>query len=169
MAGVALHIRAAVPADAETLSAVILASYSTLYRGWYPNDVLDAALPLMSRANPHLLASGTYYVAELAGEAVGSGGWTAAPPGGGTALPGVAHIRHFATHPDHLRKGVARALIERCLTEAGINGVRLLKCMSSLPAEDFYARMGFRRVEATEFVLRSDIRLAAVTMERVIG
>jgi GNAT superfamily N-acetyltransferase len=169
MATAALHIRTAMPADAEALSEVIFASYSRLYRGWYPDDMLDAALPMMSRANPQLLASGTYYVAEISGEAAGCGGWTKTPPGGGNATPGIAHIRHFATHPDHIRKGVARSLIEHCLKEAGRAGVRLFKCMSSLPAEGFYARMGFRRVEPTDFVLRTDIRLAAVNMERGVG
>ena len=169
MTTVALSIRHATPADAEVLSALIFASYSTLYRGWYADDLLAAALPLMSKANPHLLASGTYYVAELAGEIAGCGGWTETPPGGGGATPETGHIRHFATHPDHLQKGVARGLIERCLADAKQNRVRLLKCMSSLPAENFYARLGFRRIGPTDFVLPGGIRLEAVAMERDLG
>ena len=169
MSKAAIDIRTSTPTDSEVLSALILASYSRLYRGWYPDDVLDAALPLMSRANPQLLASGWYYVAAVAGEIAGCGGWSTWPPGGGEAAPGIAYIRHFATHPDHVRKGVARSLIERCLTDGRSNGVRLFKCMASLPGEDFYARMGFRRIEATDFVLRGNIRLAAVNMECDLG
>ena len=166
MKAASLEIRQATPADKQILSALILASYSTLYRGWYTDDALAAAMPLMSKANPQLLASGTYYVAVLAGEIAGCGGWTAMPPGGGTAVPGIAHIRHFATHPDRIRQGVARALMERCFADAKATGVSLLKCMSSLPAENFYARLGFRRVGPAQLSLTSDIHLAAVAMER---
>jgi GNAT superfamily N-acetyltransferase len=169
MKTVALDIRHATPADAEALSALILASYSTLYRGWYSDEELAAAVPLMSKANPHLLSSGTYYVAELAGNIAGCGGWTETPPGGGEIVEGTAHIRHFATHPDHLRKGVARALIERCCADARERRVSLFKCMSSLPAEGFYARLGFRRVGQADFALPGGIRLAAVFMECEIG
>jgi GNAT superfamily N-acetyltransferase len=164
-----LKIRLAEPADSDALSALILASYSTLYRGWYADDVLAAALPLMSKANPQLLASGTYYVAELAGALAGCGGWTAAPPGGGQITPGVAYIRHFATHPDHVRKGVASRLIKRCVGDAKATGVRVFKCMASLPAESFYASVGFRRAGLTDFVFPGNIRLAAILMERNIG
>jgi GNAT superfamily N-acetyltransferase len=169
MATVSLNIRLATPADAEALSALIFASYSRLYKGWYADDELAAAVPLMSKANPHLLGSGTYYVAELAGEIAGCGGWTETPPGGGQIVKGTAHIRHFATHPDHIRQGVARGLIERCLADAGERRVSLFKCMSSLPAERFYARLGFRRVGPADFVLPGGVRLAAIVMERDVG
>ena len=82
---------------------------------------------------------------------------------------GTAHIRHFATHPDHLRQGVARALIERCGADARERRVSQFKCMSSLPAEGFYARLGFRRVGRADFALPGGIRLAAVVMERDVG
>ena len=164
-----LNIRPAVLADEEALSVVILASYSTLCRGWYADDELALAVPLMSKANPQLLSSGTYYVAELSGEIAGCGGWSHAPPGGGEIIEGVAHLRHFATHPNHVRQGVARGLIERCCADAQQRGVTLFRCMSSLSAEAFYATLGFRRLGPSEIVLPGDIRLAAVLMERDLG
>jgi hypothetical protein len=63
-------------------------------------DLLGRALPFMTSANPILLASGTYYIAEREpGHLVGCGGWTAARPGSGEIIEAEAHIRHFATHP----------------------------------------------------------------------
>jgi hypothetical protein len=44
-------LRVATPDDARKVSDVLAASYSTLYRGWYRDDVLAAALPAMTRAN----------------------------------------------------------------------------------------------------------------------
>jgi len=161
-----IAIRPARPSDAEALSAVIAASYSRLFAGWYLDDLLAAALPLMTRANPALLSSGTYYLAERAGEVLGCGGWTEAPPGGGGAIPGTGHIRHVATHPDHLGQGVGRLLMEHCFIEAAAAGVARLACLSTLPAEAFYARLGFSRIGPAVISLPGGISFPAVEMAR---
>jgi hypothetical protein len=64
--------RAARPADSDAVSALLSASYSTLLTTRYDGDLLQHALPLITKAQPTLLASDTYYERE-------------------------AHIRHFAT------------------------------------------------------------------------
>jgi GNAT superfamily N-acetyltransferase len=159
-------IRAATPDDEEVLTHLITASYARLDNGAYEAERLMAALPVMSRANPKLLASGTYYVAESDGEPAACGGWTIDKPGTGEIIEGVAHIRHFATHPDHLRKGIARMLLDRCISEAGAAGLKLMKSQATLPAEPFYAAAGFRRVALIEVEMGPDARLPAVDMER---
>lgn len=110
-------IRTATPGDHDMLSDLLAAAYGEL-KGSYDPHGLDAALPFMSRANPKLLASGTYYVAEIDGAGAGCGGWTREKPGSGEIAEGLGHIRHFATHPAYLRLGVARRLLEHCLAEA---------------------------------------------------
>ncbi|GGK32150.1 GNAT family N-acetyltransferase [Salinarimonas ramus] len=140
-----LRIRPATPADAEAVSAVLAASYGRLFAGWYAPDTLAAALPLMTRANPALLESGTYHVAQGEdGRIVACGGWTQSAPGGAESPPGTGHVRHVATHPDALRRGAARLLVETALAEARARGLERMECLSTLPAEAFYARMGFR-------------------------
>jgi hypothetical protein len=57
-------IRIARFADSDAVGALLVASYSSLLAARYDGDVLDRALPHLTRANPILLASGTYYVAE---------------------------------------------------------------------------------------------------------
>src|SRR3954471_12267580 len=52
-------IRIARPADSDAVSALLLASYSILLAAHYDSGALSQALPLMTRANPTLLASGT--------------------------------------------------------------------------------------------------------------
>lgn len=163
-----ITIRVATPDDLDTLGRLIAASYAGLDDGSYEPDRIAAAMPAMSKANPVLLASGTYFVAEVDGEAAGCGGWTREKPGSGEVVDGIAHIRHFATHPAHLRKGVAQALLQHCLREAASAGVKTMKSQSTLPAEPFYAAAGFRRVRPIEVEMGTGVMLPAVEMERAL-
>lgn len=66
----------------------------------------------MAKANPVLLASWTYYVAEQrSGELVGCGGWAIPSPGSGEIVEGEAHLRHFAVRPEWARRGIGSALM----------------------------------------------------------
>ena len=137
-------IRIATPTDSDAVSALLLASYSTLLAACYESDMLAGALPHLTKANPTLLACGTYYVAARErGHLVGCGGWTAAQPGAGEITDGEAHIRHFATRPECVRQGIATSLLARCLSDAQFLGIRKLHCFSTLNAENFYRALGF--------------------------
>src|SRR6266404_5267820 len=93
-------IRIAGPPDLDAVGALLVASYSSLLATRYESDMLRRVLPFITKAQPALLASGTYYVAESEpGNLVGCGGWTTSRPGTGEIIEGEAHIRHFATHP----------------------------------------------------------------------
>jgi GNAT superfamily N-acetyltransferase len=129
------RIRVATPEDAAAVGELLAACYPVLMRDSYEPAVLAAALPMMTRAHPGLLASGTYHVAEAPdGRLVGCGGWTPERPDIGAIEPGVAHIRHFATHPDWIGRGVGRAICDRCISEARNFGASRLECFSSLNA-----------------------------------
>jgi GNAT superfamily N-acetyltransferase len=156
-----VDIRVATPADGEAVTLVCSASYSQLYKEWYSSEILEAVLPVITKANPDLLASGTYYVAELDGKIVGCGGWSEKLPGG-APISGVGHIRHMATHPDFLGRGVGRRLIERSFADARARAFSTLQCQASLPAESFYARLGFERTGSV------DLRLAGIAMPVVL-
>src|SRR3954449_9245970 len=90
-------IRLSQPDDADAVERVLCASYPQLMAPAYEADLLKRALPFLIKANPHLLASKSYYLAEAGGEPVGCGGWSLEKPGTNTNEFGVAHIRHFAT------------------------------------------------------------------------
>jgi hypothetical protein len=71
----AYSIRIADLSDSDAVSALLAASYSILFPAHYSRETLCSALPHMIKANPKLLASGTYYVAEAEqGNLVGCGG-----------------------------------------------------------------------------------------------
>ena len=166
---VAIHIRPATTDDREVLEELIDACYSTVYPGWYDDVLLSAALPVMLRIDPALLESGRYFAASLGGRLAGCGGWSTATPGTGRTEETVGHIRHFATHPDFMRSGVGSAIIMRCLEEAKREGMRVLRCFSSIPAERFYARHGFDRIDAVNIMLGDSVAFPAVLMEKKLG
>lgn len=160
-------VRPAGPEDADAVGALLRASYPPLMAAGYPADVLERALPAMMRANPLLLRSGTYHLAvEDSGSVIGCGGWTREPPGAPCQPvdPTVGHIRHFATHPDALRRGVGTALLSRCIDEARVAGVRRLECLSSLVAERFYGSAGFRPVGKRSVILAPGVQFDSIVM-----
>ena len=147
-------IRPATPDDAAVVTALLRASYPMLMRPAYAPDLLTAAQPSMTRANPDLLASGTYFVAETQnGGLVGCGGWTRQVPGMDVVEGNTGHIRHFATHPDWIGRGIGRALYQACETQAASVGITSFKCFASLNAEGFYAALGFERAERIEVAM----------------
>jgi len=162
-------VRTATPADGALVSELLKASYPVLMRPSYEGDVLAAALPLMTRASTVLLSSGTFYLVESDdGRVAGCGGWTRERPGSGEVAPKLAHIRHFAAHPERIRCGVGRAIYAKCEEEARSAGVRRFECCSSLNAEGFYAALGFRTVRQVALPMGGDVKIPSILMERSI-
>jgi GNAT superfamily N-acetyltransferase len=162
-------LRVATPADSDAVASVLRPSYAELMARAYPPELLARTLPLITRANPGLLASGTYYlVLAEDGRAAGCGGWTPHPPGAREANPRRAHIRHYAVHPDFLRRGVGRLLYARCEADARVRGFAAFEAWASLNGEPFYAALGFRPLGRIETPMPGGILFPAVRMERPI-
>lgn len=159
-------LRVATPDDARVVSDILAASYATLYRGWYRDDVLARALPAMTRANQTLLASGRYFLALNGERAIACGGWSETGPG--VVTPGAPHVRHFATHPDFVNQGAGGLILARCLEEAGAAGFTGMEVMSSLPAEAFYAARGFVHVAVIAQPIGGEA-FACVLMRRMLA
>jgi len=152
--------------DADAVTALLNESYPALLAPDYSDDLLARALPLMCQANPALLASGTFYLVEDgASGLIGCGGWTAARPGSGEVTPDEGHIRHFATHPSTLRRGVASLIMRRCLDDARREGIRKLSCYSTRTAESFYQAHGFRTVGDFDIAFTAEISFPGKLME----
>jgi N-acetylglutamate synthase-like GNAT family acetyltransferase len=163
-----VQVRVAGRDDAGLISEVLVASYPVLMAGAYDAPLLERALPLMTRANPKMLESGTYYVAEIDGEPVGCGGWTFEEPGSGTLEAGVAHIRHFGVSEHFVGRGVGRALFDRCLVEAQRSGVRQMECYSSLNGEPFYSALGYSTVRFIDVQMGAELVFSSIHMRRMI-
>jgi N-acetylglutamate synthase-like GNAT family acetyltransferase len=169
VATVTYIVRLSAPSDAEPVSALLAASYSTLLEPHYEKALLERALPFMTKANPTLLASGAFYVAQSShGELIGCGGWSLEHPGTAKIVRGEAHIRHFATHPGWARMGVARSIMNRCCTDAKARDVSELHCCSTFAAENFYKAMGFKTIAGANIRLDSQTSFPAVLMRRAL-
>ena len=160
-----IHVRIATPEDTAGVSACLEASYGELLRDAYAPDLLQRALPLMTRANPVLLAAGTFYVVDDDG-IVGCGGWTFERPGTGEVEADLAHLRHFAVHPRHVRRGIGRALLEHSLLAATAAGARRFECYATRVSEPFYAALGFVRERSMFVPMGAGVRLPGVMMGR---
>ncbi|HEY5622855.1 MAG TPA: GNAT family N-acetyltransferase [Gammaproteobacteria bacterium] len=165
----AFVVRVASPDDFDGVGALLRASYPELMRAAYDADELAPALELMTKPNPTLLASETFYIAESSeDEIIGCGGWTRERPGEGCLEPGVAHLRHFGTHPGWTRRGVGRALYERCELEAKAAGVSRFECYASLNAQRFYESLGFEPLRPLDCELDAGVVLGGMFMQRLI-
>ncbi|MBY6115860.1 GNAT family N-acetyltransferase [Mameliella alba] len=164
-----IRLRVAAKDDIGALDHLFQRSYARLLAADYPPSVLVSAVPMIGRAQPALLASGLFYVAEDAeGRVLGAGGWSVSAPGGRPATPGVGHIRHVATDPDATRRGVGRCLLSHILNEARATELTVMHCQSTLTARPFYESMGFAAQHAITVPLGPALNFPAVFMTRAL-
>lgn len=165
-----LNVRSATPADLAAVDALLGRSYPALLKGAYPPSVLVTAIPLISKANPQLLASGTYFVVIDSDEIVGAGGWTkGAPAGGGATRRGWGHVRHVVTDHRRVREGIGKVLMTHIFATASASGIAGLDCLSTLVAVPFYAALGFETVGPVSVTLRQGIEFPSVLMRRSLA
>lgn len=161
-------VRPATREDLGAIDALLSRSYPALLKRDYLPSVLVTAIPLISRANPALVSSGTYFVAEAGGEILGAGGWTPGAPPGGTSQKRIGHIRHVVTDHRQIRKGLGRKLMAHIVSDAASAGIKQLECFSTLTAEPFYVACGFRTLGPMSVTLRKGIDFPAVHMRRFL-
>lgn len=161
-------VRPATREDLGAIDALLSRSYPALLKRDYLPSVLVTAIPLISRANPALVSSGTYFVAEAGGEILGAGGWTPDAPPGGTSQKRIGHIRHVVTDHRQIRKGLGRKLMAHIVSDAASAGIKQLECFSTLTAEPFYVACGFRTLGPMSVTLRKGIDFPAVHMRRFL-
>ena len=162
-----ITLRTATSADRPAVDRLLAAVYPHMLRGDYPAEVLRIAHPLIARSNPDLLASGTYHLVEDDGTLVSVGGWSRGYPTARDAGD-TGHVRHVATHPDHLHRGHAARIMRRVLVEAREAGLARLECLSTVTARKFYAGMGFTAKSEIDADIGGGVTFPAVKMEAML-
>jgi GNAT superfamily N-acetyltransferase len=157
-------VRAATPADTARVDALLARSYPKLLRPDYPPSLLVTAVPLIARARPELMACGTYFVAETpGGDVVGAGGYTPKP-----RREGWHDMRHLVTDDRHLRRGIARSLVERIFADLRARAPARLDCLATRTAVPFYLAMGFTALGPVDVPLSRGLVFPAIQMQRSV-
>ncbi len=148
-------------------------------RKWRPQD-LDATIDTFRRA-VHELAAGDYTPEELEAWAPresdrraweqrmeDSRGWVFqinGKMGGFITTDAPGHIDLLYVHPDFRRMGVACALLDVLVADAGARGITALHTEASRTARPFFEKAGFSVLRA-ERVMRDGVALERFVMER---
>jgi GNAT superfamily N-acetyltransferase len=148
-------IRLATPADTAALREVIAASARGLSVGHYEPEVVEAALCGAFGVDSQLVEDGTYFVATAHDAIVGCGGWSRRRTlFGGDAFTvrdatpldpatEAARIRAFFVLPSHARRGIGKAILQRCESDAASMGFSRFALMATLPGVKFYSTLGY--------------------------
>lgn len=167
--------------DVPALEPLIAESARGLGRQDYTEAQIEAALDSAFGVDTELIRDGTYFVVETAGEIVACGGWSRRKTlFGGDRQAGrrpdfldpdrePARIRAFFVRPDWARRGIGRALIERCEAEAQEYGFASMELMATLPGQRLYGALGYVDAEPVEWPLRDGITIRFVRMRKEFG
>lgn len=171
-------LRRATLADKPALEALIAESVRGLSRADYSPAQIEAAIGNAMGVDSELIRDGTFFAAEAAGELVACGGWSRrktlfgadARPDRHAELLDPAHeparIRAFFVRPAWARRGLGRALLERCEAEARAAGFRRATLVATLPGRRLYEAMGYVAETPIEHDLGGGLLITFVPMGR---
>jgi len=144
-------IRPAILEDADAIHALHTASVRALCRNVYSPEVIAGWLRNRTPGGYKGIERGEMYVAERSGCIVGFS----------HVVPG--EIVAIFVHPDHARQGVGSALVSHGLAKAKENHNGPIRVESTLNAQPFYERMGFKKT-GERVARRNDVDIPIVEM-----
>ncbi len=172
------NLRKAALDDRPAISQLIKLSARRLSREEYSDEQIEAAINSVFGVDTELIRDGTYFVAEAEGRLIGCGGWSKrrtlfggdqyAERESAAIDPAreAARIRAFFVHPAWARRGVGRAILERCEHEASACGFRSLELMATLPGVKFYRSLGYEGDERVTYELEGGTTIDFVPMRK---
>jgi GNAT superfamily N-acetyltransferase len=152
-------IRPATEADLDTIAAVQEAAILALGAAAYAPDQLEAWARIGVETRQGLLNQGSFFVAQMHGQTVGVGGWSA--DGGDRS---AAWIRYLFVRPEAVRNGIGRRLLEVVESSACAAGRNVFHVWASLNAVGFYQALGYRRRRAIRVPLGRGIEMSCMHM-----
>jgi GNAT superfamily N-acetyltransferase len=161
MAETLVAIRPVTAADVDPLAALQEASIMRHGIAVYGEARARAWARVGHEFKHALLQDGQFFVAERAGERLGVGGWSP-----DSLEAGLAWIRYLFVHPDHVRHGIGRRLLQIAETAAVSAGRHRFDVWSSLNAVRFYQALGYRRIRTARWPVRASVELDYVLMSK---
>lgn len=173
------RLRIAAPDDADQMSALIAHSVRGLASGIYTEAQIERSIQTVFGVDHQLIADETYFVAEAEGRILGCGGWSKRRTLYGASDydasrdpelldPAIdsAKIRAFFIHPDAARKGIGRAILERCEAEAKAHGFASAEMMSTLPGVPLYEACGYQKHESVGVPVGDGFEIECICMRK---
>jgi GNAT superfamily N-acetyltransferase len=174
-----LTLRLARPDDMPVLSALMDRAIGELLQAFLPPEGVKASYEVMG-LDTQLIADGTYFVVEDAGEVAGCGGWSRrATLFGGDHSAGrdaamldpktdAARVRAMYTHPDHTRKGVGRLVLDACEAAARAEGFGRVEMAATMGGVPLYRACGYHDIEPFEAQTSSGYRVPLIRMGKAL-
>lgn len=167
--------------DCSNIEKLIALSARELSTQDYTPEQIEGALQGAFGVDTQLIRDGTYFLVEAKGVLIGCGGWSKRKTlfGGDkqetrnsselNPKTDSAKIRAFFVHPEWARKGIGRAILAQCESEAESFGFRSLELMATLPGVRLYSACGFVGSERVEYTLPSGITIEFLPMKKVLA
>lgn len=167
--------------DCPELESLIARSARQLGSTDYTPEQIEGALKGAFGVDTCLIQDGTYFVVEADNIIVGCGGWSRRKTlfGGDSGAarddeeldPAIqpAKIRAFFVDPDHARKGIGKAILEHCESEALAHGFRQCELMATLPGLRLYRKYGYVAGTPIQYQLESGTAIEFVPMRKTIS
>lgn len=174
-----LTLRLAVPEDLQALRALMNAAIGELLNPFLSPEEVAASFEIMG-LDSQLVADGTYFVVEEDGALAGCGGWSRrATLFGGDHSAGrdaalldpardAARVRAMYTHPDHVRKGVGRLILDACESAAAGEGFTRCEMAATMAGEPLYRACGYTEIERFSASTSKGIEVPLVRMGKAL-
>ena len=72
-------------------------------------------------------------------------------------------------HPEWARRGIGRAILERCEAEARAHGFRSAELLATLPGHPFYRTLGYAGDEAVAHALPGGVTIDFIPMKKALA
>ena len=169
-----LRIRRANPSDLDDIRRLQAAALRGFARRVHGPEVVESLIPRIGDFDAELVADGTFFLAEIEGEAVACGGWSVREPsfmGSEIELPvtsgvDVPHLHGVFVHPLFVGHGIGSVLLEKIDADLRAQGFARARIAATLAAEGFFARRGWRRQGAVFGALDGGLIFVGMGMEK---
>jgi len=172
--------RLANPDDLPALRALMTRAIERLQDDFLTPEQVRASHKVMGQ-DTQLVLDGTYFVVELDGQIVGSGGWSwrATLYGGDDSIvtreplaldpaTDAAKIRAMYTDPDFARRGIGSTILRLCEGAARDAGFARAEMMATLAGEPLYRAFGYLPVESILSAPIDGVQVPLLRMEKAL-
>jgi GNAT superfamily N-acetyltransferase len=178
--GQPFNLRPARESDVASLRPLMDRAIRALLSPYLPSAAVEASFEIMG-LDTQLISDGTYFVAEERGRIIGCGGWSRrATLFGGDHAAGrsatlldpktePARVRAMYTDPDHVRRGIGRAVLDACEAAAAEEGFTRVQLAATLAGDPLYRACGYEVIEPFSAITSNGVEIPLLRMEKPIS